>query len=250
MEIDVGEFPLVDLLEDKSRVGTVLEARELYRFYHAEEEETFALRGVSLQVNAGEMVAIVGPSGSGKSTLLACLAGTDEPDGGEVRILGERITRRPEPQRAAVRARSIGFLMQSDNLIGHLTVEENVRLPLCLAREKDERRVTVLLDALGLGHHRRAYPDQLSGGEAARAGLAVALAVNPKILLADEPTGNLDFRTGEMIFDLLAGLHQTHQLTSVFVTHNLSFARRCHRILSLDKGGLVPGQPNEPQREP
>src|SRR6476660_4258396 len=109
-------------------MGTVLEARDLYRFFHSEEEETIDLRGVSLQVSAGEMVAIVGPSGSGKSTLLACLAGTDEPDGGEVRILGERITRRPEPQRAAIRARTVGFLLQSDNLLEHLTVEENVLL--------------------------------------------------------------------------------------------------------------------------
>jgi putative ABC transport system ATP-binding protein len=238
VEIDVGEFPLVDLLEDKSRVGTVLEARELYRFYHAEEEETFALRGVSLQVNAGEMVAIVGPSGSGKSTLLACLAGTDEPDGGEVRILGERITRRPEPQRAAVRARSIGFLMQSDNLIGHLTVEENVRLPLCLAREKDERRVTVLLDALGLGHHRRAYPDQLSGGEAARAGLAVALAVNPKILLADEPTGEVDAGTEVWILELIEK-HCQDGGAAVVTTHSVALAQKAGRVVNLADGGVI-----------
>ena len=238
MEIDVGEFPLVDLLEDKSRVGTVLEARELYRFYHAEEEETFALRGVSLQVNAGEMVAIVGPSGSGKSTLLACLAGTDEPDGGEVRILGERITRRPERQRAAVRARSIGFLMQSDNLIGHLTVEENVRLPLCLAREKNERRVTVLLDALGLSNHRRAYPDQLSGGEAARAGLAVALAVNPKILLADEPTGEVDAGTEVWILELIEK-HCQDGGAAVVTTHSVALAQKAGRVVNLADGRVI-----------
>src|SRR6516164_10935761 len=136
---------------------TVLEARNLCRFFHSEGEETCALRGVDLEVRAGEMVAIVGPSGSGKSTLLACLAGTDEPDGGEVRILGERITRRPEPQRAAVRGRSLGFLFQSDNLIEHLTVEENVLLPMRLARKENEQRLRTLLHALGLVHHRRAY---------------------------------------------------------------------------------------------
>src|SRR5215471_6921063 len=182
---------------------TVLEARNLYRFYHSDDEETLALRDVSLRISAGEMVAIVGPSGSGKSTLLACLAGTDEPDGGEVRILGERITRRPEPQRAVVRGRSLGFLFQSDNLIEHLTVEENVLLPMRLARKENEQRLRTLLHALGLIQCRRAYPGQLSGGEAVRAGLAVALAVDPKILLADEPTGEVDATTEVWVLDLL-----------------------------------------------
>ncbi len=132
----------------KTTTETVLEARGLYRFYHSAEEEIFALRDVSLRVGAGEMVAVVGPSGSGKSTLLACLSGTDEPDAGEVRILGERITRRPEPQRAAVRGRSLGFLFQSDNLIEHLTVEENVLLPMRLAHKENKERLRTLLDAL------------------------------------------------------------------------------------------------------
>src|SRR2546423_11201561 len=109
----------------QTAMGAILQARNLYRFFHSDDEETLALRGVSLRIDAGEMVAIVGPSGSGKSTLLACLAGTDEPEGGEVQILGQRITRRPEPERAAVRALNVGFLLQSDNLIEHLTVEEN-----------------------------------------------------------------------------------------------------------------------------
>jgi putative ABC transport system ATP-binding protein len=192
MEADLGELPLVAYsVMAQMGTGTVLEASNLYRFFHSNDEEILALRGVSLRVDEGEMVAIVGPSGSGKSTLLACLAGTDEPDGGEVRILGERITRRPEPERAAVRARSVGFMLQFDNLIEHLTVEENVFLPMRLARKENKQLVRALLDALGLIHHRRAYPGQLSGGEAARAGLAVALAAAPKILLADEPTGEV-----------------------------------------------------------
>jgi putative ABC transport system ATP-binding protein len=163
---------------------TVLEARNLCRFFHSEGEETCALRGVDLEVRAGEMVAVVGPSGSGKSTLLGCLAGIDEPDGGEVRILEQRLTRLPEQQRSAIRARYLGFLLQSDNLIDHLTVEENVLLPVHLTCRGNKQQVMTLLEALGLIRHRRAYPGQLSGGEAARAGLAVALAASPKILLA------------------------------------------------------------------
>ena len=219
-------------------MGTILETRDLYRFFHSEEEETIALRGVSLQVSAGEMVAIVGPSGSGKSTLLACLAGTDEPDGGEVRILGERITRRPEPQRAAVRARSVGFLMQSDNLIGHLTVGENVRLPFFLAHAKDERRVTGLLEATGLDHLRRAYPDQLSGGEAARAGFGRRLGRQSQILLADEPTGEVDAGTEVWILELMEK-HCQNGGAALVATHSVALAGKARRVIKLADGRVI-----------
>ena len=222
----------------KTEKETVLEAQNLYRFYHSDEEETLALRDVSLRVSAGEMVAIVGPSGSGKSTLLACLAGTDEPDGGEVRILGERITRRHESQRTAVRGRSLGFLFQSDNLIEHLTVEENVLLPMRLARKKNEQRLRTLLDALGLIDHRRAYPGQLSGGEAVRAGLAVALAVDPKILLADEPTGEVDATTEAWVLDLLEEYCRDGG-AAVVATHSAALAQRASRIVKLTDGKVV-----------
>src|SRR6266403_5531954 len=203
MEADLGELPLVAYsVMAQMGTGTVLEASNLYRFFHSNDEEILALRGVSLRVDEGEMIAVLGPSGSGKSTLLACLAGTDEPDGGEVRILEERITRRPEPQRAAIRARTVGFLLQSDNLLEHLTVEENVLLPMRLAHKENREQVRTLLDALGLLHHRRVYPAQLSGGEAARVGLAVALAAAPKILLADEPTGEVDAVTEDWVREL------------------------------------------------
>ena len=217
---------------------TVLKARNLYRFYHSDDEETLALRDVSLVVGAGEMVAIVGPSGSGKSTLLACLAGTDEPDGGEVRILGERITRRPEPYRAAVRGRNLGFLFQSDNLIEHLTVEENVKLPMRLARKENGQRIRTLLDVLGLIHHRRSYPEQLSGGEAVRAGLAVALAVAPKILLADEPTGEVDAVTEAWVLDLLEKYCEDGG-AAVVATHSTALAQRACRIIKLVDGKAV-----------
>ena len=178
---------------------TVLAAHELYRFYHVDDDETLALKGVSLHLDAGEIVAVVGPSGSGKSTLLACLAGLDEPDGGYVTLLGERLTRKPEVVRAAMRANHIGTLLQSGNLFHHLTVQDNVRLQQDLAGKRDRRYARELLEMVGIANRRGSRPAQLSGGEAARAGLAVALAARPAVLLADEPTGQLDSETGATI---------------------------------------------------
>jgi len=220
----------------ESRV--VLQARNLHRFFHCDEEEICALRGVDIEVSSREMVAVLGPSGSGKSTLLACLAGTDEPDAGEVRILEERITRRPEPRRAAIRARYMGFLLQSDNLIEHLTVEENVLLPMRLASRGNKQQVTALLETLGLICHRRAYPEQLSGGEAARAGLAVALAAGPKILLADEPTGEVDAVTEARVLELIEK-YCVDGGAAVMATHSVALAQRACRIVRLADGKIV-----------
>src|SRR5690349_13534305 len=165
-----------------------LAARSLYRFFRAGEEETVALQGVSLEVGAGELVAVVGPSGSGKSTLLACLAGLDEPDGGRVWVEGRRMSHRPEPVRARLRAERIGYLGQSANLFAHLTVEENLLLVRRLAGRAAGSSIGERLEAVGLAGRARAYLGELSGGEAARAGLAVALAADPAVVLADEPT--------------------------------------------------------------
>ncbi|MDQ1436179.1 MAG: putative transport system ATP-binding protein, partial [Actinomycetota bacterium] len=181
-----------------------LEARDLYRFYHAGDDETLALRGVSLEVEAGELVAVMGPSGSGKSTLLACLAGLDEPDGGMVRIDGEPLSRRSEETRAALRARSIGVLFQSGNLLDHLTVAENVDVARRLAHNvRTLRPVSDLLADLGIGDRAHSRPSRLSGGELARAGLAVAIANEPSVVLADEPTGELDHATASRVIALL-----------------------------------------------
>ena len=142
----------------------VLEAQSLYRFYHAGDDETLALQGVSMSVRAGEVVAVTGPSGSGKSTLLACLAGLDEPDGGVVRIAGERLSRRPEEERARIRARSIGILYQSANLVGHLSVDENVRLARRLAGGSGDTVPRAdLLERVGVAHRSHARPSELSG---------------------------------------------------------------------------------------
>jgi putative ABC transport system ATP-binding protein len=221
-------------------VGPVIEARELYRFYHIGDDETQALRGVSLAVQAGETVAVVGPSGSGKSTLMACLAGLDEPDGGFVFVNGERLTRRSESARSAVRAKSIGLLLQGGNLFDHLTVEQNVRLKLRFAGHREASRVTEVLDLVGIENRRGAYPTHLSGGEASRAGLAVALAPRPAILLADEPTGEVDSATEERILSLFDD-HRKNGGASLIVSHSEAIARHADRIIALQDGRIVNG---------
>jgi putative ABC transport system ATP-binding protein len=215
-----------------------LEAVELYRFYHAGDDETFALRGVSLQLRAGEFLAVIGPSGSGKSTLLACLAGLDEPDGGHVELMGRRVTRRPEAERAALRARHIGILRQSGNLFEHLTVEGNILLQLTLARRSRDARLDAMLDLLGLGPLLDSRSGQLSGGETARAGLAVALAADPIVLLADEPTAEVDAATAGGILALLVQRRDEGRATIV-VTHSAAVAERCDRILRLRDGRIA-----------
>jgi putative ABC transport system ATP-binding protein len=188
-------------------------------------------------VSAGEVVAVTGPSGSGKSTLLACLAGLDEPDGGMVRIAGERLSRCSEEQRAALRASKLGMLFQHANLVGHLSVEQNIALAQRLghaAGARDDRRAA-LLDRCGIASRAAARPSQLSGGELARAGLAVALANDPPVLLADEPTGELDDVTAQRVLTLLrerAGAGGG----VLIVTHNPEVAAAADREIRLRDG--------------
>jgi putative ABC transport system ATP-binding protein len=216
-----------------------LDARDLYRFYHAGDEETLALRGVSLAVDRGELIAVTGPSGSGKSTLLACLAGLDEPDGGMVRIDGETLSRRSEDERTAFRSRRIGMLFQNGNLIDHLTVAENVRVARRLARDsRVVRSVPELLDELGIRDRSGARPSELSGGELARAGLAVATANEPDVLLADEPTGELDHVTASTIVALLRDRAESGAAV-VVVTHTAAVAAACDRVVALLDGRVV-----------
>jgi putative ABC transport system ATP-binding protein len=216
----------------------VIEAFDIYRFYHVEEEETLALRGVSLSVEEGEIVAVQGPSGSGKSTLLACMSGIDEPDGGYVSIMDQRITRKPEAVRASIRARYIGILLQSGNLFDHLSVENNIRLQMRLAGGIDNRRLDKLISMVGLQHRRTAHPSRISGGEAARAGLAVAMAAEPKILLADEPTGEVDAGTEQKILELLENFRRKGGAVLV-VTHSNAVATFAGRTLNLYDGRIT-----------
>lgn len=217
--------------------GPVVEAHELYRFFHAAEDETLALRGVSLQVGAGEMVAIVGPSGSGKSTLLNCLTGIDEPDGGWVTVCGERLSHRPEGERARLRGRKLGILSQSGNLLPDLTIGDNLAIVKGLQNQPRSTSGRELLAALDLDHAFDAMPGQLSGGEAARAALAVALINRPAALFADEPTGELDAASETRVLALLR--ERAAEGTAVIVvTHNDEIAMAATRVLRLADGQL------------
>jgi putative ABC transport system ATP-binding protein len=220
------------------QVSGLIEADRIYRFFHAGAEEVLALRGVSLVAAPGEMVAVVGPSGSGKSTLLSCLAGLDEPEGGTVRVAGHRVSRVSEVARAALRARYVGVLYQSANLVEHLTVTGNISLAQRLAGHVDRARTAALLDRLGLAGRARAYPSQLSGGEAVRTGLALALANDPPVLLADEPTAEVDSQTEEGIVQLLRGLAAEGKAVVVF-THSDAVAGAAHHVVQLVDGEVA-----------
>ena len=215
-------------------MSAALQAESLYRFYHAGDDETLALQGVSLHVGGGEVVVVTGPSGAGKSTLLACLAGLDEPDGGLVRVAGERLSRRPEEERARVRAREIGMLYQHANLVGHLSVRDNVALARRLAGPGPASSQDVL-ELCGIASRAHAIPSRLSGGELARAGLAVALANDPPVILADEPTGELDEATAARMLALLRG-RAAAGAAVLLVTHDPAAAGAADREVRLRDG--------------
>ncbi|MFK7960611.1 MAG: ABC transporter ATP-binding protein [Phycisphaerales bacterium] len=198
------------------------------------------LDDVSLRIDPGGTVAIVGPSGSGKSTLLALLAGLDRPSDGSVHMLGQRLDTMGEDALALFRRRHVGFVFQSFHLLGHLTAQENVSLPLELLGDREApARAAELLDRVGLadrGHHR---PVQLSGGEQQRVALARAFAARPDVLLADEPTGNLDAATGQRILKILDELRAASGTTMILVTHDQQLADRCDRVIALEAGRVV-----------
>ena len=195
------------------------------------------LRDIDVTLGRGETVAIVGASGSGKSTLLSIIAGLDVPSSGTVRIDGEDLFARDEDQRAALRAQKLGFVFQSFQLLGNLTALENVMLPLELAGRRDARAAaTAMLQRVGLGERLGHYPKVLSGGEQQRVALARAFVVRPAVLLADEPTGSLDFATGEKVMALMFELNREQGTTLVLVTHDRAIAQRCDRRISIEAG--------------
>lgn len=199
------------------------------------------LEGISLEINQGQSVAIVGASGSGKTTLLSLMAGLDSPTHGEIVLRGDQvITAMDEAERAAVRGAMVGFVFQTFQLLGSLSALENVMLPAELRGESSAfDNAKALLDRVGLGHRLQHYPRQLSGGEQQRVAIARAFASNPSILFADEPTGNLDSKTGDKIIDLLFELNADFGTTLVLVTHDARLAARCDTSIRIEAGHLV-----------
>jgi lipoprotein-releasing system ATP-binding protein len=229
-------------------VSIAIQAVDLSKVYRSGQSELVIFSGLNLEIAEGEQVALVGESGAGKSTLLHMLGGLDTPTNGAIYFGQNNICRLPADELAKFRNRELGFVWQIQSLLGEFTAVENVMMPLLirgLAREDAEKVALTRLDEVGLRNRAEHRAGELSGGEQQRIVLARALAGDPKVLLADEPTGNLDFRTGEMIMDLLQELHRSRRLTSVHVTHNMNFARRADRTLSLEQGHLSSLEPQQ-----
>jgi putative ABC transport system ATP-binding protein len=227
-------------MSSHSKDGAVLVAGNISKKVISPEGGLTILSSVSFRVSPGESVAVVGPSGAGKSTLLALLAGLDLPTEGHVILNGANLGELDEDGRARVRADSVGFVFQSFHLVPSLNALENVMLPLELAGADDARSVARdIVRKVGLADRWSHYPAQLSGGEKQRVAIARAFATEPAVLFADEPTGNLDSRTGETIMELMFELNRNSSTTLILVTHDNSLAARCDRVLSLDAGKLV-----------
>jgi putative ABC transport system ATP-binding protein len=223
-----------------SSSSAVLTAEKVGKQVSSPEGNLTILSDVSFSIQAGESVAVVGASGAGKSTLLALLAGLDLPTEGSIWLNGADLTKLDEDGRAAIRAANVGFVFQSFHLVPSLNALENVMLPLELAGVDDPRKSAVdILREVGLSERGRHYPSQLSGGEKQRVAIARAFATEPAVLFADEPTGNLDSRTGDLVMQLMFDLNRNSSTTLILVTHDKSIAERCEREITLESGRLV-----------
>jgi putative ABC transport system ATP-binding protein len=230
----------------------LIEMKELSKVFHTEDVETHALAGVEMTVRKGEYVAIEGPSGGGKTTLLSILGLLDTPTSGEYRLAGHPVETLSAAQRARIRNREIGFIFQSFNLIGDLSVYENVELPLTyrsMPGDERRRRVMDALEKVGMSHRQKHYPAQLSGGQQQRVAVARAIAGEPSVLLADEPTGNLDSANGEAVMGLLGELHRGGA-TICMVTHDPRYAEQAARCVRLFDGQVVEDRVGSGHPEP
>lgn len=221
----------------------LLRTVQLSKKYRSGESELIVFENLDLEVRRGERLAVIGTSGAGKSSLLHLLGGLDRPTSGKIYYQDQAISALSDAELADFRNREVGFVWQTHYLLPEFTALENVMMPLLIRGQgysESAPAAQAVLNEVGLGSRATHRSGELSGGEQQRVVLARALVTRPKLLLADEPTGNLDHRTGEKIVNLLADLHRSHGLTSIFVTHNLAFAERCDRILRLEGGVLIP----------
>jgi putative ABC transport system ATP-binding protein len=217
----------------------VVELDRVSRSFRRGDEEVRALVELSLELALGEMVALVGPSGCGKSTALNLVAAVDRPDSGSVRVCGVDVSAASEEELVGLRRRRIGMVFQAFHLVPHLTVEENIALPLALDHRRDPPRVADLIHRVGLDYRRRHYPSELSGGEQQRTAVARALVHRPRVLVADEPTGNLDSKTGAGVVALLDELRRDEQAALLLATHDAKVAAVADRVLELADGRVV-----------
>ncbi|HSG40865.1 MAG TPA: ABC transporter ATP-binding protein [Thermoanaerobaculia bacterium] len=221
---------------------TLVRIQDVHKEYRRGNEKVDVLQGISLEIPRGDFLALMGPSGSGKTTLLNLIGGLDRPTSGVVEIAGEPISRLSDGQLSKWRARHIGFVFQFYNLLPVLTAERNVELPLLLTRlsaAQRKKHVATALAVVGLADRAKHYPRQLSGGQEQRVGIARAIVTDPTLLLCDEPTGDLDRKSGDEILDLLQALNRDHGKTIIMVTHDPQAAARARRTVHLDKGNLA-----------
>jgi len=221
---------------------SLVQIRDVHKHFTRGNERIDVLQGVSLDVREGEFLALMGPSGSGKTTLLNLMGGLDSPTGGSIEIAGSQVNKLGGGALAKWRARHIGFVFQLYNLLPVLTAERNVELPLLLTslgKSDRRKRAAIALKVVGLGDRLKHYPRQLSGGQEQRVGIARAIVNDPTLILADEPTGDLDRKAGDEILDLLQALNREHNKTIVMVTHDPHAAERATRTVHLEKGTLV-----------